>query len=182
MPPLLDSIEDLEKTVITADALHTQHAHGAYLRGRGARYLAIVKKNHTKLFDRVRHLPWRDMPLEYYDRTRAHHRIEICRLKAAAFDHINYPDAKQALQIVRWRMDRSTGQLSIERIYLITSLDAGAATGTELASWIRGHWGIGNLLHHVRDRTFREDESKTERPDQRGRRPPPCRPRLPSPP
>ncbi|MER5898486.1 transposase [Streptomyces sp. NPDC001876] len=40
--PLLDSIEDLENTVITADALHTQHAHGAYLRGRGAHYLAIV--------------------------------------------------------------------------------------------------------------------------------------------
>ncbi|MER5898485.1 ISAs1 family transposase, partial [Streptomyces sp. NPDC001876] len=88
------------------------------------------------------------MPLEYYDRTRAHHRIEIRRFKAAAFDHIDYPDAKQALQIVRWRMDRSTGQLSIERIYLITSLDAGTATGLELASWIRGHWGIENLLHH----------------------------------
>jgi predicted transposase YbfD/YdcC len=50
--------------------------------------------------------------------------------------------------------------LSIERIYLITSLDAGTATGLELASWIRGHWDIDNLLHHVRDRTFREDESK----------------------
>ncbi|MFA0839087.1 ISAs1 family transposase [Streptomyces rochei] len=158
--PLLDSIEDLENTVITADALHTQHAHGTYLSGRGAHYLAVLKRNHAKLFDRVRHLPWRDMPLEHYDRTRAHHRIEIRRLKAAAFDHLDYPDAKQALQIVRWRMDRSTGKQSIERIYLITSLAPGAATGTELASWIRGHWGIENLLHHVRDRTFREDDSK----------------------
>jgi predicted transposase YbfD/YdcC len=50
--------------------------------------------------------------------------------------------------------------LSIEQIYLITSLDAGTATGLELASWTRGHWGIENLLHHARDRTFREDESK----------------------
>lgn len=144
--PLLDSIEDLENTVITADALHTQHAHGACLRERGAHYSAIVKRNHAKLFDRVRHLPWRDMPLEHYDRTRAHHRIEIRRLKAAAFDHIDYPDAKRALQIVRWRMDRSTGQLSIERIHLITSLAAGAATGAEPACWIRGHWCIENLL------------------------------------
>lgn len=158
--PLLDTIEDLENAVVTADALHTQHAHGTYLRERGAHYLAIVKKNHVKLHDRIRRLPWRDITLDHYDRTRAHHRTEIRRLKTAAFDHIDYPDAKQALQIVRWRLDRSTGELTIERIYLITSLPPGAATGTELASWIRGHWGIENLLHHVRDRTFREDDSK----------------------
>ncbi|MGV9225852.1 ISAs1 family transposase, partial [Streptomyces albogriseolus] len=34
------------------------------------------------------------------------------------------------------------------------------ANPAQLAAWIRGHWGIENLLHHVRDRTFREDESK----------------------
>ncbi|WP_405868191.1 ISAs1 family transposase [Streptomyces sp. NBC_01515] len=43
--PLLDSV-DLTDTVITADALHTQHAHGAYLRERGAHYIAQVKANH----------------------------------------------------------------------------------------------------------------------------------------
>jgi predicted transposase YbfD/YdcC len=158
--PLLDGIDDLDGVVITADALHTQHAHGAYLRERGAHYLANVKKNHVKLHDRVRRLPWRDMPLEHYERTHAHHRIEIRRLKAAAFDHLDYPDARQALQIVRWRMDRTTGKLTIQRVYLITSLAPDNATGTQLASWIRGHWGIENLLHHVRDRTFREDDSK----------------------
>ncbi|MGV9227714.1 ISAs1 family transposase, partial [Streptomyces albogriseolus] len=34
------------------------------------------------------------------------------------------------------------------------------ANPAQLAAWIRGHWGIENLLHHVRDRTFREDDSK----------------------
>ena len=28
------------------------------------------------------------------------------------------------------------------------------------APGLPGHWGIENLLHHVRDRTFREDDSK----------------------
>jgi predicted transposase YbfD/YdcC len=93
--PLLDTL-DLDGAIITADALHTQHDHARYLRERGAHYLAIVKKNHTKLYDRVRRLPWRDMPLEHYGRGRAHHRIEIRRLKAAAFDHLDYPDAAQA--------------------------------------------------------------------------------------
>lgn len=52
------------------------------------------------------------------------------------------------------------GEAAIERVYLVTSLSALDTTCTELATWIRGHWGIENLLHHVRDRTFREDDSK----------------------
>ncbi|WP_327725504.1 transposase [Streptomyces europaeiscabiei] len=43
--PLLDSV-DLTGTVITADALHTQHAHGTYLRKHGAHHIAQVKANH----------------------------------------------------------------------------------------------------------------------------------------
>jgi hypothetical protein len=67
---------------------------------------------------------------------------------------------------VRRRRDLGSGKLTIERIYLVTSPPPGAATGAQFASWIRGHWGIENLLHHVRDRTFREDDSKvrTARP------------------
>ncbi|MEU1306099.1 MULTISPECIES: ISAs1 family transposase [Streptomyces] len=157
--PLLDTL-DLTHTVITADALHTQYAHGTYLRERGAHYIAHVKANHPGLFDRVRRLPWREITLDHYERTRAHHRQEIRRLKTAAFDHIDYPDAKQALQVVRWRRDFTSGKLTIECVYLITSLPPGAATGAQLAAWIRGHWTIENLLHHVRDRTFREGDSK----------------------
>lgn len=77
------------------------------------------------------------------------------------FAHLGYPDARQALQVARWRPDLGSGKLTIERIYLITSLPPGAATSAQLAARIRGHWGIENLLHHVRDRTFREDDSKT---------------------
>lgn len=50
--------------------------------------------------------------------------------------------------------------MTIERVCLITNLDASDAGPAELTAWTRGHWGIENLLHHVRDRTFREDDSK----------------------
>jgi hypothetical protein len=43
--PLLDTIADLAGTVVTSDALHTQREHAAYLLGRGAHYIAIVKGN-----------------------------------------------------------------------------------------------------------------------------------------
>lgn len=104
---------------------------------------------------RVRHLTWRETTLDHHDRTCAHHRLEIRRLKTVAFAHLDHPDARQALQVVRWRKD-----FSIERVYLITGLLPGATTGPQLAAWIGGHWEIENLLHHVRDRTFREDDSK----------------------
>ncbi|MFI7097355.1 ISAs1 family transposase [Streptomyces lydicus] len=157
--PLLDTIE-LTDAVITADALHTQHAHGTYLRGRGAHYIAQVKANHPTLFERVRALPWPDIALDHYERTRAHHRHEIRRLKTAAFAHLDYPQARQALQVVRWKQDFTSGKVTIERVYLITSVPPGTASGAQLAAWIRGHWKIENLLHHVRDRTFCEDDSK----------------------
>ncbi|MEU2835436.1 ISAs1 family transposase, partial [Streptomyces lavendulae] len=130
------------------------------LTSRGAHYLAVVKKNHPGLHEQVRKLPWKDIPLGHRTRARAHHRDEIRRLKAAAFAHLDYPGARQAIQVVRWRREMSTGKLTIERVYLITSLSVFDATSAELSTWIRGHWGIENLLHHVRDRTFREDDSK----------------------
>ncbi|MFD6321505.1 hypothetical protein ACFWOL_01230 [Streptomyces sp. NPDC058442] len=61
---------------------------------------------------------------------------------------------------MRRRKDFTSGKLTIERVYLLTSLPPGAVSGAQLAAWIRGHWKIENLLHHVRDRTFREDDSK----------------------
>jgi len=61
---------------------------------------------------------------------------------------------------VRWRRNLGSGKLTIELVYLVTGLPPGAASGAELAAWIRGHRRIENRLHHVRDRTFREDASK----------------------
>ncbi|MFE4872004.1 transposase family protein [Streptomyces sp. NPDC056682] len=82
--------------------------------------------------------------------------IEIRRIKAAVFRHLDYPGACQALQVVRWRKDLTRKKISIQRLYFVTSLPAGAASGAELAGRIRGHWKIEHQLHHVRDTTFTE--------------------------
>lgn len=161
--PLLNGI-DLSHAVITADAPHTQHGHGTYLRSRGAHSITVVKKNHPGPFHRGRTPPGREITLDHYERTRAHHRDEIRRLKTAAFAHLDYPGARQALHVVRRRRDPGPGKLSIDRVYLITSLPPGAATGAQLASRIRGHCGIENLIHRVRDRTSREDDSEIRTP------------------
>ncbi|MEU9735185.1 transposase [Streptomyces sp. NPDC048002] len=135
---LLDGV-DLTGAVITADALHTQHDHAAYLHRRGAHNLAVVKRNHPGLCRKARGLPWSDICLDHYERGRAHHCDEIRRLTTAAFAHIDCPHVCQALQVVCWRRDLANGKLTIEPIYLVVSLPPGAATGSELATWMRGH-------------------------------------------
>ncbi|MGV9405976.1 ISAs1 family transposase [Streptomyces sp. NPDC003667] len=157
--PLLTGI-DLENTVITADAAHTQHTNAAWLCEHNAHYIAVAKANHPGLLGRLQKLPWRDIRLDHYEKATGHHRIEIRRLKTAAFRHIDYPGACQALQVVRWRKELTSGKVSIQRLYFVTNLPAGAASGAELAGWIRGHWKIENQLHHVRDTTFTEDASR----------------------
>ena len=44
-------------------------------------------------------------------------------------------------------------------VYAICSLPFEQALPAHIAAWPRGHWGIENSLHHVRDVTFDEDRS-----------------------
>lgn len=52
------------------------------------------------------------------------------------------------------------GKRTTEVVYLITSADHLTAPPQVLAAWVRGHWGIENRLHWVRDVTFDEDRSQ----------------------
>ena len=68
-------------------------------------------------------------------------------------------DAVQALRIRRRRYNAANGRWSTVTVYAITSLTAAQASPDELADWLRGHWSI-EVLHHVRDTTYREDASR----------------------
>jgi hypothetical protein len=64
----------------------------------------------------------------------------------------------QAIQIVRRR--KLKGKWSRETSYAVTSLTVTQATHAQLAAIIRGHWGIEDRLHWVRDLEFDEDRSQ----------------------
>ncbi len=157
-PALLDRI-DITGAVITADALHAQRDHATYLARRGAQYLLIVKRNQPGLHAQLAVLPWRDVPVAYTKRERGHGRTERRTLKVTSVAKgLAFPHAAQAIQIVRRR--KVKGKWSRETCYAVTSLTVIQASHAQLAAIVRGHWGIEDRLHWVRDMDFDEDRSQ----------------------
>jgi len=155
---LLDRM-DITGAVITADALHAQRSHAEYLARRGAHYLLIVKRNQPGLHAQLAALPWREIPVAYQARERGHGRTERRTLKITAVARgLAFPYAAQAIQIVRRRTVH--GKRSAETCYAVTSLRVTHAKPAQLAAIIRGHWGIEDRLHWVRDMDFDEDRSQ----------------------
>lgn len=56
------------------------------------------------------------------------------------------------------------GRESVETVCGITSLSPKQADAERLLALTRGHWGIENRLHWVRDVTLREDECRVRHP------------------
>ncbi|GAA1934207.1 ISAs1 family transposase [Streptantibioticus ferralitis] len=157
--PLLEVLTDLTGTVVTSDAMHTQREHAAYLLGRNAHYIVIVKGNQKKLRKQLKSLPWKQIPLQSRTRDAGHGRGEIRRIKVCTVNNLLFPGARRAIQLKRRRLDRKTGRISVKTVYAATSLTAEQATPAQLANLIRGHWKI-ETLHHVRNVTFAEDASQ----------------------
>jgi predicted transposase YbfD/YdcC len=148
---------DLAGAVVTFDALHTVRANLDWLATeKKAHYIAVVKKNQPLLHARIKALPWRQVPVGSLTRDTGHGRAETRTLKAAHVSRLDFPRARQAIKITRWRKDTATGKASRESAYAITSLTSADASTQDLARLVREHWSI-EAHHHVRDVTFHED-------------------------
>ena len=64
----------------------------------------------------------------------------------------------QVCRIQRWRWHHDKEEYEVT--YAITSVPRTSADATTLLGWNRGHWGIENRSHYVRDVTFGEDASQ----------------------
>jgi predicted transposase YbfD/YdcC len=160
----LDTLPDLRGVLITADALHTQREHAAYLHGRGAHYLFTVKRNQPTLYAALAGLPWAQVERQVR-RQSGHGRSETRSIAVLAADGAGgidglFPHVAQVMRIIRSRTDRATGKRSREVVYAVTCLDHRQADPGLLAGWLQGHWGIENRVHHVRDVTHGEDASR----------------------
>ena len=148
---------DLNGAVVTSDALHTVRANLDWLVSqKNAQYIAVVKQNQPLLHAQVRALPWAQVPAGSTTREKGHGRAETRTLKAAHVSGLDFPHARQAIKITRWRQEIATGRVSRQAVYAVTSLTSADVTAGDLARLVRGQWSI-EAHHHVRDLTFRED-------------------------
>lgn len=69
--------------------------------------------------------------------------------------HQKWPGLKQGFELTRKRTIK--GETTVEVIHGITSLKETEANAQRLLGLSRGHWGIENRLHYVRDVTLGED-------------------------
>lgn len=108
---------------------------------------------------------WVDAPSK-----RRHGRLERRELWALADPQLNgyagsagtvgkaWPHLQQVCRLERRREVKGKQQVQVS--YVITSLPATDANARRLLTLSRGHWGIENRVHWVRDVTFDEDRSQ----------------------
>jgi len=88
-------------------------------------------------------------------------RIESRRLRATDLlnGYLDWPAVAQICQVER-TVKRRGDEVSREVAYAVTSVPAQEAGAAVLLGWWRGHWGIENRSHYVRDVTMGEDASR----------------------
>ena len=162
---------DVRGKVITLDALHTTRKTAKMVTGRcGADYVFSVKGNAPETFGILDGIDWeRDATGRFAeDLEKAHGRLEQRSISVLTplDGAVNYPGVSQIARITRYREPLKKdgddgGNDCTEIAYVITSLDAEAASPEELLKLNRGHWSVENLNHRQRDCVFGEDACLT---------------------
>jgi hypothetical protein len=88
---------------------------------------------------------------------KGHGRQEIRTLTSttALNGYLDWPGVGQVFELERVRV--LPGKTEVQVIYGITSLGRARSDAADLLGRTRGHWGIENRLHYVRDETLGED-------------------------
>ena len=164
--PRLLADRDLTGAVVTMDALLTQRSLAEQIRRQGGHYLLVVKENHPTLYAAIGQLFTGEVPVEPSDHAasvttteKRHGRLTTRTLErtAALNDYLDWPDVGQVLRRTYHAVNLTTGKVSHEVTYGLTSLPAAATTPAEVEQVWRGHWTIENRVHYPRDVTLGED-------------------------
>ncbi len=162
---------DLRGKIVTGDAMLTQRQLCLEIVAGGGEYLFKVKANQPRLYGDLRRLFAPEpvvkgfSPASHDDfqaaRTedKGHGRVEVRTLTVSQMltGYSDWPHLVQVFQVQRRTIRQSTGEVSEEVTYGITSLTPVEATAERLLEVVRAHWGIENQLHYRRDASLHED-------------------------
>jgi predicted transposase YbfD/YdcC len=160
----------VKERLISADALHTQHAFCTHVHCGGGFYLLIAKGNQPGLREDL-HLFFEEPPADCRDwRTarsvnKGHGRLEIRELTASTelndFLAAEWTGVQQVFRLKR--RVREDGEPRQEVVYGLTNLPVARAEAEALLAYVREHWAIENRLHWRRDVTLREDHCQVRK-------------------
>ena len=126
-----------------------------WITQRGGHYLLTVKDNQKTLRKTLKALPWKDVPSISSVDTSHGRRVRRTVKALEVPEWVDFPGSAQVVQVRRTRTVK--GRKRVEVVYLVCSLPMTDAQPEAVAAWVRGHWGIENRLHWIRDVVFDED-------------------------
>ena len=172
IPELLKLLE-IKGCLVSLDAMGTQRNIADKIIKKDADYLLAVKENQKNLFDATEELFRRSstsykkkLKTDNYELSEknSHGRNEVrkCRViylekEVGFFPHKDWTDISSIIRIQSERIIKSTGEISSEVRYYISSAKKSAK---EFNNSVRNHWGIENKLHWSLDVVLNEDDSR----------------------
>jgi predicted transposase YbfD/YdcC len=166
--PELLKLLDLDRCLVTIDAMGCQTAIAEQITEQGGDYLLALKSNQERLFEATSALFAAQTDVaEHEDFNEAHGRVEArkCRVLDAALlpEELRkqWPKISTLVKIEAHRgtLLKKESELSFETRYYISSREGEAAYFNAAA---RGHWKIENELHWRLDVIFEEDASRKQ--------------------
>lgn len=154
----------LQGAVVTGDAQFCQRDLCTQMLQQGGDYFFAVKENQPTLLDDLVVLfadpPWDEPMPDDLRSGRGHGRQELrlLRCSAALAGYTDWPGLGYACMVQR--VVTRAGRTTYEESYAVTSLTPAQATAPQLQQLWRGHWGIENRLHWVREVTLGEDQGQ----------------------
>jgi len=175
-PRLLRCV-DLRQKIVMGDAIFTQRELSMQIVQAGGDYIWLAKENQARLHEAIAQLfapqprtpGWGTPPHDFQTAVthdKAHGRLEKRSLTSSELlnHYLDWPHVAQVFKLERHRTQLNTGKCENEIVYGATSLSRQQADAARLLASVRDYWGIENGLHHRRDVTLREDDTRITHP------------------
>lgn len=174
IPELLETLM-IKGCIVTIDAIGCQRKIAEKIHAGKADYVLAVKGNQGKLkqaleetFRIARERKFEAMVYDYHQTTDGDHgRIEtrscyVLPLMYLFNFRLKWKGLNSLILVENERINKGTGEKTIERRYYISSLKYDAA---KIVAITRKHWSVENNLHWCLDVGFREDECRVRTGD-----------------
>jgi len=175
-PRLLRCV-DLRDKIVIGDAMFTQRELSMQIVQAGGEYIWLAKENQARLQEAIAQLfapqrrtpGWGTPPHDFHTaatHNKGHGRLEERSLTSSELlnDYLDWPHVTQVFKLERHRTELKKGERHAEIVYGVTSLSRQQADAARLLMLARDYWGIENGLHHCRDATLHEDDTRITHP------------------